>query len=93
MTKLTPKQAWAFVDALVGWESVADQQIRPNSPHARTHLQAALGINELPSWSDMNKYILSPNDEFAAQDAGALRRANALLDYLAAVVAALSVQP
>lgn len=41
------KNAITFIDALIGWEDVADQQSKPKSPHARTHLEAILGNGSL----------------------------------------------
>jgi hypothetical protein len=49
---VTREQALAFVEAIAGWEDIAEQQQRPNSPAALTHLKAILGENMVPaSWS------------------------------------------
>ncbi|MGI9862701.1 hypothetical protein SDD30_15095 [Moorella naiadis] len=50
--EITKKQAMAFVHAICGWEEIADQQSRPKSSHAWTHLEAILGHGNVPvTWA------------------------------------------
>ncbi len=46
---VTREQALAFVDALVGWEDIGEEQAKPKSPHALTHFEAVLGQGKLTS--------------------------------------------
>ncbi len=47
--EITKEQAKAFLNAVCGWEEIADQQSRPKSPHAWTHLEAILGYSNVPT--------------------------------------------
>lgn len=43
----TEKQAEALLEALVGDIDIGEQQVAPKSPHALTHLEAALGRGQV----------------------------------------------
>jgi hypothetical protein len=78
----TRDQAFAFLDALTGHVNICEGAGRPKSEHARTHLEAALGIGSLPWWDPIWRYrcgIASTDDK---------QRVNVVLDYLEGVVIA-----
>ena len=86
--EVTPEQALAFLDSLVGYIDVADQQGRPKSEHARTHLEAALGYGNVGWEHDVQQFArtLQGSQYF---DNDSIVRINCLLDYLSVVVTAL----
>lgn len=48
------KKAITLIEAMLGWEDIAEQQSKPQSPHCMTHLKAALGndiTQNLNFWS------------------------------------------
>jgi hypothetical protein len=65
------KKAIAFVDAMIGWEDVAQEQSKPKSPHCITHLQAILGVGSL------NNVIT-----YTPEPSGNLKKIEAIADYL-----------
>lgn len=86
--EVTPEQALAFLDSLIGYIDVADQQGRPKSEHARTHLEAALGHGNVGWEHDVQQFRRSlKGNQYIDNDS--VVRINLLLDYLSAVVAAL----
>jgi hypothetical protein len=82
---VTKEQALAFLDALVGWEDIADQQARPKSPHALTHIEAVLGRGNTLG-ADLAQYA-SKNPESHKTERQRLRT---LSRYLLAAVLVLS---
>lgn len=41
------KTAVAFIDSLIGWVDLSESNGRPKSEHARTHLEATMGLDGL----------------------------------------------
>ena len=49
------KKAMAFIEAMCGWEDIAEGQSKPLSPHCITHLKAVFGndaVFNLGFWSN-----------------------------------------
>ena len=65
------KNAITFIEAMVGWEDVAEQQSKPLSPHCVTHLKAVLG-------NDALSYI----DTHSPKPGGNVERLASIADYL-----------
>lgn len=91
---VTREQALAFVDALTGWQDIADQQGTPKSPHAMTHLAAVIGAGKVPSmhaiqrahWRTISHH---KGRDVPVDDEEHYQNSVALVAYLRAVAAAL----
>ena len=76
---MTKQQAFALVEAMIGWEDIAPDISKPNSPHCLTSLKSIMGVDKLPMVSTLYGVLRTLNISLIERDK-IIDLANVLID-------------
>ena len=79
------EKAMAFVESLIGWEDIAETTSKSKSPHARTHLESALGMG---FGTNIHSYTNIPTGDIKALE----ELANYLTDVGITIISAIAIE-